>query len=149
MARLGAAYWLAPRALGEVIRHVGDRDLEKRVGLPVVERLVVAGMARGYDPAAADGFEGEIEFELTRPVSGGESSWWTVSVDEKRASARAGRAGKEGAALSARVPVADFLRIAGGVIDPVEPVLAGRAAVSGDLGVAARLAEMFGAPKVR
>ena len=147
---MGAAYWLAPRALGEVIRHVGDRDLEKRLGVPLVQRAVFAAMARGYDEQAADGFRGTIAFELTRPVSGGDSSFWTVTVDAQGAQAQSGRPEEDRVPeLQARVPVADFLRIAGGVIDPVEPVLAGRASVSGDLGVAVRLAEMFRAPRAR
>jgi putative sterol carrier protein len=144
--QLGAGSWLAPRVLGEVVRHVGDRDLEKRFGGAVVERAVFAAMTRFYNPDRDAGFRGVIAFELTRPVSGVASSWWTVSVSED-AVARPGRMAD--AALRARLPMADFLRIAGGVIDPVEPVLAGRAVVSGDLGVAARLAEMFGAPPVR
>ena len=152
VVQLGAAYWLAGRVgygLGELIGHLGDRDLEKRVGQPVVERAIFAAMTRRYDPEAGEGFRGTISFELTRPQSGGVSSWWTVSVDEDGAQAHSGRPPDRTAALSARLPMADFLRIAGGVIDPVEPVLAGRAAVSGDLGVAVRLAEMFGAPRAR
>lgn len=147
VVQLGAGSWLAPRVLGEVVRHVGDRDLEKRFGGAVVERAVFAAMTRFYNPDRDAEFRGVIAFELTRPVSGGASSWWTVSVSDKGTVARPGRVAD--AALRARVPMADFLRIAGGVIDPVEPVLAGRAVVSGDLGVAARLAEMFGAPPVR
>lgn len=141
------AQWLAPRALGELVRHLGDRDLEKRFGGSVVERLLFGAMTRFYDPEAAEGFRGEISFELTRPASRGASSFWTVSVGEDGARARQGPA--PDAALHARVPVADFLRIAGGVLDPVEPVLSGRASLTGELGLAARLAEMFGAPPVR
>lgn len=141
--------WLAPRALGEVVRHLGDRDLEKRLGRGVVERGVFGAMTRFYDPEAGEGFRGVISFELTRPVTGGSSTWWTVAVGPEGAVASPGRVGEAEADLRARLPVADFLRIAGGVTDPVEPVLAGRAAVSGDLGVAALLAEMFGAPRVR
>jgi putative sterol carrier protein len=147
VGQLRPAQWLAPRALGELVRHLGDRDLEKRFGGAVVERMLFGAMTRFFDPDAADGFRGEIGFELTRPVSGGASSWWTVTVSDAGAEARPGRA--EDAALLARVPMADFLRVAGGVLDPVEPVLAGRATLSGELGLAARLAEMFGAPPVR
>jgi hypothetical protein len=141
------AQWLAPRALGELVRHLGDRDLEKRFGGSVVERMLFGTMTRFFDPDAADGFRGDIAFELTRPASGGASSFWTVSVRDDGAHARPGPA--PDAALRARVPVADFLRIAGGVLDPVEPVLSGRATLSGELALAARLAEMFGAPPVR
>lgn len=144
---LGLPRWLPPRVLGELARHMGDRDLERRLGTPLVQRLIFAAMSRGYQPEAAEGFRGSIAFELTRPVSGLESTWWTVEVQEDGAQARPGRPEDGGAALTARLPVADFLRVAGGVIDPVEPVLGGRAQISGDLGLAARLAEMFGAPR--
>ena len=50
------------------------------------------------------------------------------------------------AALRLRMPVADFLRIAVGAIDPAEPILKNRAKAKGDLEVAARLPEMFRAP---
>jgi putative sterol carrier protein len=43
--------------------------------------------------------------------------------------------------------VGDFIRVATGAIDPAEPVLKGRAFVEGDLGVAARLPEMFKAAR--
>lgn len=127
---------------------MGDRDLEKRFGRGAVERGIFGAMTRLYDPEAGGGFRGVIVFELTRPLTGGEPSWWTVSVGSEGAVASPGRAGIADADLWARLPVADFLRIAGGVIDPVEPVLAGRATVSGDLGAAAMLAEMFGAPRM-
>lgn len=147
-----------PRALGlrvlsEVVRHISDRDLERRFGAAPVQRLLFEGLARSYSPEAADGFRGRVGFELTRPATGGEESRWTVEVTADRAVARPGGDGRDGDRpppdLTVRVPVADFVRIACGVVDPVEPVLAGRAAVSGDLGTAARLAEMFGAPRPR
>jgi hypothetical protein len=147
--RLQAVEWLAPRALGEVVRHLGDRDLEKRLGRPLVERGIFGAMTSFYEPEAGNGFRGVISFELTRPVTGGESTWWAVSVGPEGAAASPERVQEGDADLRARLPLADFLRIAGGVTDPVEPVLAGRAAVSGDLGAAALLAEMFGAPRVR
>jgi hypothetical protein len=43
--------------------------------------------------------------------------------------------------------LADFLRAAVGAADPAEAVLKNRASVKGDLGVAARLPEMFRAPR--
>lgn len=139
--------WLGQHALREVVRHLGDRDLERRVATPMMLRLIFATMAGSYDPAAGDGFRGVISFELTRPASGRPASWWMVSVGEDgSAVSRPGRVDREDAAVVARLPVADLLRIASGLIDPVEPVLAGRAAVSGELGLAVRLGEMLGAP---
>jgi hypothetical protein len=146
----GDLQWLGRRALREVVRHTGDTDLEKRVGTQVMLRLIFATIASSYDPSAGHGFQGPISFELTRPASGRPASWWTVSVDsDGNAEARQGRPSSGTAQLRVRLPVGDLLRIASGLIDPVEPVLAGRAQVSGELEVAARLGEMLGAPRVR
>jgi hypothetical protein len=142
--------WLGQHALREVVGHLGDRDLERRVGTPMMLRLIFAAMAGAYDPAAGDGFRGLISFELTRPASGRAASWWTVEVSQDgRAVARRRRPDPDEAALRVRLPVPDLLRIAGGLLDPVEPVLAGRAKVSGDLELAVRLGEMLGAPQTR
>ncbi|HWD86147.1 MAG TPA: SCP2 sterol-binding domain-containing protein [Solirubrobacteraceae bacterium] len=146
----GDLQWLARRTLREIVRHTGDADLEKRVGTQVMLRLIFATIASSYDPSAGDGFQGLISFELTRPASGRPASWWMVSVgSDGVAESRPGRPDPGSAQLQVRLPVGDLLRIASGVIDPVEPVLAGRALVSGELAVAARLGEMFGAPQVR
>ena len=143
----GDLQWLGRRALREIVRHIGDADLERRVGTPILLRLVFATMAASYDPSAGEGFHGLISFELTRPVSRRPPSWWIVAVDpDGRAESRAGR--PDSAELRVRRAVADLLRIAAGLIDPVEPVLAGRAQVDGELSVAARLGEMLGAPRV-
>jgi hypothetical protein len=135
--------------LGEVVRHIGDGDLERRLGVPLMQRAIFAAMTRGYDPAAAQGFRGTIAFELTRPVTGGGSAAWIIEVLDGHAVARPGAPAADGVALTLRMPMADFLRVAGGVIDPAEPLLSGRATLVGDLGLAARLAEMFGAPRPR
>lgn len=147
--RLAPPTWLGPRLLGEVVRHVGDGDLERRLGVPLMQRAIFAAMARSYDPAASEGFRGTVAFELTRPVTGGRSAAWTIEVLDEHAVARPGAPAGSGVALTVRMPMADFLRVAGGVIDPVEPLLSGRATLVGDLALAARLAEMFGAPRPR
>ena len=140
--------WLGRRTLREIARHAGEADLEKRVATPVMLRLIFAAMASSYDASAGAGFRGVISFELTRPASGRGASWWTVEVGpDDRVQARPGRPGA--AELQVRLPVADLLRIAAGLVDPVEPVLTGRAEISGDLGLAARLGEMLGAPRAR
>lgn len=145
----GDLQWLGRRALREIVRHTGDADLEKRVGTQVMLRIILATIASSYDSSAGDGFQGLISFELTRPASRRPASWWTVSVGpDGTAESRPGRPDPGAPQLHVRLPVGDLLRIASGLIDPVEPVLAGRAQVSGDLGVAARLGEMLGAPRV-
>jgi hypothetical protein len=146
----GELEWLGRRALREIVRHTGDGDLERRVGTEMMLRLIFATIASSYDPSAGDGFQGLISFELTRPVSRRPASWWMVSVSSAgSAESRPGQPASGEAELRVRLPVADLLRIASGLIDPVEPVLDGRAVVNGDLGVAARLGEMLGAPRMR
>jgi len=100
-------------------------------------------MVLTFDPGAAEGFEGELAYELTRPATGGAPAHWTVHVSARRASARRGAA--DGAALKLRLTVSDFVRIAAGIVDPATPLLQSRASLKGDLGIAARLPEMFGA----
>jgi putative sterol carrier protein len=48
--------------------------------------------------------------------------------------------------LTLKLRVSDFARVAAGELDPAEPLLQGRADARGDLAVATRLPEMFGAP---
>jgi putative sterol carrier protein len=65
-------------------------------------------------------------------------------VLDGHASARPG--GSPEPALTVRFNLADFVRIAAGLLDPAAPLLAGRASLQGDFALAARLPEMFGAP---
>jgi SCP-2 sterol transfer family protein len=118
-----------------------DAWLERAFALPLVERVVFGALASRFDTRAADGFEGRIVYELERPATGGACSRWTVQIISGRAVLRPHDTGE--ATILLRMPVADFVRIAAGAIDPAEPVLKGRAHVSGDLGVAARIPEMF------
>jgi hypothetical protein len=101
-------------------------------------------MARSFDPDAAGGFQGRIVYELGRPATGGDAISWTVEVLNGRAVARPGASSD--AKLTLRFQLADFVRIAAGTIDAAVPLLQDRASFEGDLGLATRLPEMFGAP---
>ena len=133
------------RFVARWLRALSDARLERWFGRTALERALFRGLAHRFDPEAAGGFEGRIVYELERPATGGPTSRHTVTVSGHRATVREGAAGE--AALRVRMPVADFLRIAVGAIDPGEPVLRSRAQVKGDLAVAARLPEMFRAPR--
>ena len=142
------------RLVGGVVGRIGDSELERRFGASLIQRVVFSVMARSFTPQAAEGFHGMVVIELTRPATDGPPSWWTLEVTDAGARAIPGAPGSDDSpevepALRVQVPVADFMRIAAGVIDPAEPLLTGRATVRGDLGVAARMAEMFGAPRPR
>lgn len=112
-------------------------------------RLVFWLMARRYDPSVVPGFRGTVVYEL---VSSGGSSCWTIDVFDSRALASPGApaaCGPPAATLAVRMTPQDFALVGAGLIDPAEPLLAGRASFTGDLGLAARLPEMFRAPQPR
>jgi alkanesulfonate monooxygenase SsuD/methylene tetrahydromethanopterin reductase-like flavin-dependent oxidoreductase (luciferase family) len=134
----------AGAAAARLVRRASDAALERAGGSQAAQRLLFAGMARMFDPEAAGGFEGAIAYELTRPVGGRPPRAHTIQIEGCRARARPGAA--PGAAVTIRLPLSDFLRVAAGVMDPAEPLLHNRASVEGDLALAARLPEMFGAP---
>jgi len=138
----------ALRLLAGFVAVAGDGSIERRFGAGIVERGLFAAMAASFDADAAGGFHGTVAYELTRPITSGHSTWWTVEVDGDGAHARPGEP-SSGAAVTVRLPLSEFVRIAVGLADPGESVLQGRAAVEGDLSVAARLAEMFRAPRPR
>jgi SCP-2 sterol transfer family len=124
------------------VRRSGDRRLERTVGSDRGLRLVFAAMARAYRPARAGGFDGDIRYELTG--SDGVVRTWTVSCGPAGAAARTG-AGPD-PALTIKISVADFARLAGRELDPAKALLSGRMDLEGDFAVATKLAEMFGQP---
>ena len=131
------------RLLARIVASWSDAKLERRFGSRTGQRAVFRGMARSFVPAAADGFAGELEYELTRPVTGAPPLRWTLEIASGRAVARPGAAANPRLRIS--MQLADFMRVATAAADPVVLVLSGRASVRGDFGLAARLPEMFGA----
>jgi hypothetical protein len=122
------------------VRRASDRRLERTLGSQRGLRFVFAQMARAYRPDRAAGWTGDIRYELTR--SDGVQRTWTVSCGPDGARARAGAAPDP--ALTIRLGVADFLRVAAGELNPVKALLSGRLDLQGDFAVAMRLASMFG-----
>jgi putative sterol carrier protein len=131
------------RLLARIVASSSDRRLERRFGSRVGQRALFGGMVRSFVPEAADGFAGELEYELARPATGAPPVRWTIEVTGGRARARPGTAAQP--KLTVSMQLADFLRVATGAADPIALVLSGRASVRGDFGLAARLPEMFGA----
>lgn len=136
--------------LGQAVRPLDDRALERVFGSAPVVRLLAEAMARGYRPEISPGFRGTVLYTLTKPLGGGAPVHIALDVFGKSASADYLGASAElpAAVVHVQMPVADFARVAAGRTDPAEPLLHGRATFTGDLGVAARLPEMFGAPKL-
>lgn len=133
--------------LSSLVRGQSDHVLEKRFGSPLVQRLIFGALARSFNPRMALGFQGDIVYELARPATGsadGHVSAWTLHVEKDRATARAGASASP--ALRIRLSVSDFARLLTGNVPGMEPLLAGRIHVEGDLALASRATEMFGGP---
>jgi alkanesulfonate monooxygenase SsuD/methylene tetrahydromethanopterin reductase-like flavin-dependent oxidoreductase (luciferase family) len=135
------------KLMARLVDGAADAELERRFGSALVQRLLIEAMARSFVPEAAAGFRGTLAYELTRPATGGEAGRWTIEVGPERAVVRAGEpADVTPPAVRVSFQLSDFVRIAAGKIDPAEPLLHNRASFTGDLALAARLPEMFGAP---
>jgi hypothetical protein len=132
------------KLLARLIGRATDAQLERRFGSPLAQLVLFKGMARSFTPEAAGGFQGSLVYELARPATGSTPLVWSINVLDGEASARRGAAAAP--ALTIRYALADFIKMAAGTVDPAIPVLENRAAFDGDLALAARLPEMFGAP---
>ena len=135
-----AAPSITTRAFGAVVRRCSDRTLERTLGSERGLGQLFSRTAERFDPERADGFTGDLRFDLRR--SSGTISTWTITVAHDQATARAG--GEEGAALTASLTVADALRILAGELDVGNAILEGRLDLAGDFGVAMGLGAMFG-----
>lgn len=130
------------RLFGKWVDRANDAKLERRFGSRVAQRAMFGAMAASFHPGAAAGFEGSVRFVLERPATSRPTIAWTVVVSGRRARARRGADGD--AAVTLKVRLADFVRIAAGTLDPALPVLQGRASFQGDFGLVVRLPEIFG-----
>jgi alkanesulfonate monooxygenase SsuD/methylene tetrahydromethanopterin reductase-like flavin-dependent oxidoreductase (luciferase family) len=137
-----AARRQAEELLARLVRGASDEQLEKRFGTRVAQTVIFQGMARSFRPDRADGFQGDIVYELTYPRDGRDADSWTISVQSGRASARPGRSAEP--KLVMRMPLVDFAKIAGREQDPSLPLLSGRIEMEGDYKLAIKLGEMFG-----
>jgi alkanesulfonate monooxygenase SsuD/methylene tetrahydromethanopterin reductase-like flavin-dependent oxidoreductase (luciferase family)/putative sterol carrier protein len=130
------------QAFRAFVRRAGDDRLEATAGSDRGLKLIFGAMARAYEPDMARGFAGELEYELTR--RDGRLVAWTVRVGPTQATVHAGAA--PAPALTLKMTVADFLRMAAGDLDAGKALLTGRLDLVGDFSLAQRLGEMFGQP---
>jgi putative sterol carrier protein len=129
-------------AISSLLRGASDRRLERTIGSRAGLALLFRMMARRFVPEKARGFVGAVQYRL-RATDGGVREW-VVEIDGARARARPGRVVYPRVTLS--LALADFARLAAGELDPGRALLTGRLDVTGDLAVATRLGDMFGAP---
>ncbi len=126
--------------LQRLVGRTSDARLEQIFAGTQAQRAVFGMMTRQFQPAVAAGFEGAIVYDLG--MSDGSRRSWAIEVHDGRA--RAHQDGGADAALTIRVPLADLIRVltTAGSFYPL--ILDGRMTMEGDLGLANRMAEMFG-----
>ena len=125
------------------MRGASDEQLERRFGSQIAQRAIFGGMARQFEPRFAFGFEGDIAYELAHAGNGAPPDRWTLRVKDGAAKALPGDDGTP--AVTFKLSVPDFARVLAEEADPLELMYAGRFQVEGDLALAGRVAEMFGA----
>jgi alkanesulfonate monooxygenase SsuD/methylene tetrahydromethanopterin reductase-like flavin-dependent oxidoreductase (luciferase family) len=130
-------------AVARLVRGASDEQLERRFGNTIAQRAIFTAMVRQFEPKFAFGFEGDIAYELSHPTNGRPPSRWTVRVKEGEAVALPGVDGAP--AVTFRLSVPDFARLITEEVDPQELLFSGRFDVEGDLTLATRVPEMFGA----
>jgi alkanesulfonate monooxygenase SsuD/methylene tetrahydromethanopterin reductase-like flavin-dependent oxidoreductase (luciferase family) len=131
-------------ALAALVRGASDEQLERRFGNRLAQRAIFTGMARQFEPKFAFGFEGDIAYELAHHGDGRPPERWTVRVRDGSASALPGADGDP--AITFRLSVPDLARLVAEVVEPQELLFSGRFEIEGDLSLATRVPEMFGAP---
>ncbi|UGS35356.1 LLM class flavin-dependent oxidoreductase [Capillimicrobium parvum] len=128
------------QAFAAFVHRSDDRRLERIVGSDAGLRVLFSGMTARYRPDAVPGFAGSVLYDLR--LADGTAKPWSVDVGPERAVAYAGRSPDP--ALTMRVAVADFVRIAAHDLDPGKALMTGRLTFEGNLSIAMRLGEMFG-----
>jgi hypothetical protein len=123
-----------------LIGRASDRRLERIFGSRQAQRAMFTMMASRFDPAHAAGFEGTIRYDLS--LSDGTIRSWSIQVHGSKARAREGRAGSP--ALTVSIPLVDFIRLSADAQQVLSLIRDGIMTLDGDLGLASRMAEMFG-----
>ena len=127
--------------LRRVVGRMSDARLEQVFGTSQAQRAVFGMMTRQFDPDRAAGFEGAIVYDLG--LADGSRRPWAIEIHDGQA--RVHQGGSADATLTISVPLTDFIRVltTAGSFYPL--ILDGRMTMDGDLALAGRLAEMFGA----
>jgi len=135
------------QALATMVKGLDDAALERRFVDPRRQRALVKALARGFQPAAADGFKGVIAYELEpyaiEPPP--DSPWrWAIEVDAGAGRARLLEPAPLDAALTVHIGLAEWVRVLAGLEDALSAMVTGRSSVEGDVLLAIRQEAMFG-----
>jgi putative sterol carrier protein len=128
-------------AFSAFVRKRSDAQLERTLGSGPGLRIMFKGLERAFVPEKANGWTGEVQYELTGTRNG--QAEWVLRVEGDHAHALQGRADKPVVTFRMSVPV--FARIASQEMHPAKAMMEGQLQLEGDFEAAARLGEMFGA----
>jgi class 3 adenylate cyclase/tetratricopeptide (TPR) repeat protein len=135
-------------ALAAMVGGLDDMDLENRFADPRRQRRLLKALARGFQPSRAGGFSGTIAYEL-EPFAIApppEAPWrWAIQVDSRAGQARLIEPAPLDAAVTIHIGLADWVRVIAGVENALTVMVAGHCSVEGDVVLAMRLEDMFGA----
>ena len=126
-------------ALSRAVRGRSDAALSRTAGSPAGLWMLFNGMARNFRPEHAGGFRGDIQYVLDD--ADGARPWF---VRVAGGAARAHRGLAPAPAITFRMPVAVFVRIAAGELSSNRALVDGQLGIDGDFPLAQRLPEMFG-----
>ncbi len=118
-----------------------DHQIERLIGNRAAMRAIFRAVERSFHPERADGFAGDIQYEL---AGRRETHVWVVRVGDGQAEARPGPAPSP--AVTLRMSVPTFGRILAQELQPGLALMEGKLAVEGDHTVAARVGYMFQPP---
>ena len=127
--------------LGRLMGRASDARLEQIFAGSQAQRAAFAMMTRHSDPAKAGGFDGAIVYDLG--LADGTRRAWAIEVHDGQVWVRPG--GSDDAALTVTAPLADFIRVLTTSASFYPMLVDGRVTMKGDLALADRLPEMFGA----
>jgi putative sterol carrier protein len=116
-----------------------DEQLQRIFGSAPGLKLIFKGMERAFVPEKANGFKGEMQYELTGPNG---DSIWVVKIAGDHATVGPGRATDPVLTFRTSVPV--FARMAAQELHPAKAMMEGELIVDGNFEIASRMAEMFG-----
>ncbi|HXJ65019.1 MAG TPA: LLM class flavin-dependent oxidoreductase, partial [Actinomycetota bacterium] len=120
-----------------------DRQLERILLSGPGLTQIMRGTERSYRPEQRLGFTGFIQYELSPEEPGRDGRAFAVRVTADGASAREARVANP--ALTLRMTAVTFGRILTGQLEPGHAFMQGRIAMEGDVALALRLGDLFGA----
>ena len=132
------------RAMARLVRGASDAQLERRFGSDLAQRAIFTGMAQAVRAEIRLRLRGRHRLRAEPPRQRQGPSRWTVRVHDGAATVVPGIGGTP--AITFKLSIPDFARLVAEEADPQELLFSGRFGIEGDLALATRVPEMFGAP---